>query len=133
MSGDTEITNYEDMIDSRDVIERIAYLEDLPTETTADEDTNADDLITEEEQAELTKLRALAEEGESLEDWPHGATLIRDSYFKTYAEELAEETSETNDLVTQWPYRHIDWESAARELRMDYTTITFDGIDYWVR
>lgn len=128
MSTVDPITNFEDQIDSRDVIDRIAYL------VKCTESNDPDDALTDEETTELATLQALATEGESAtDDWPHGATLIRESYFATYAEELAEETSDTGHLSDQWPYTHIDWEGAARELQMDYTSITFDGIDYWVR
>ena len=27
----------------------------------------------------------------------------------------------------------IDWAQAARELRMDYTSVDFDGVTYWIR
>jgi hypothetical protein len=115
-----EITNYEDVIDSRDVIERI-------------EELTYDDYIRDEsEDAELTALVALAQQGENYsEDWPHGATLIRYSYFKTYAQELADDVCENKP--TEWPWTCIDWEQAARELSYDHTSIDFDGVDYWIR
>ena len=116
-----EISNYDDIIDSRDVIARIEELDAL---------TDAE--ITTDEVNELTILRALAEQGEDVEDWQHGATLIRDSYFEEYAEQLAEEL----DLIpadATWPATCIDWEQAARELRMDYTSVEFGGVTYWVR
>lgn len=122
MSDLNPVTNFDDVIDSRDVIDRIEYLTNLPM-----------DEITEDEESELTALTELAEAGSCYaEDWSYGATLIRDSYFQTYAEELADDLS----LLAhegQWPYTCIDWEAAARGLQQDYTSITFDGIDYWVR
>ena len=57
---------------------------------------------------------------------------IRDSYFQTYAQELADECCEMPKDI-KWPYTCIDWEKAARELQMDYTSVEFDGITYWVR
>jgi hypothetical protein len=116
-----QITHYEDLIDSREVIARIEYL--------ADDDYERD----EDEDAELAALRALADEAAGYAaDWQYGETLIRDSYFKQYAEQLAEEL----DLIPQdakWPATCIDWDQAARELQMDYTSVSFDGIDYWIR
>ncbi len=74
------ISNSDDIIDSRDVIERIAYLH-------ADETDEA-------EQEELDTLLALQEDAEGYaEDWQHGVTLIRDSYFRDYAIELADDIS----------------------------------------
>ena len=152
------IDNSEDIIDSRDVIERIEELEgereslqqDVEDATeqaneaeTDDESTDAgeamrvaqnalDDWDNSEEAGELAALKALAEEGEGYSDWEHGAQLIRDSYFQTYAMELADEIGATSDNDA-WPLNCIDWERAARELRMDYSGIDFDGVTYWVR
>jgi antirestriction protein len=58
--------------------------------------------------------------------------LIRDSYFEDYAQELADDLGLLQKGST-WPYTCIDWEQAARELQMDYSMVTFDGVDYWVR
>lgn len=81
----------------------------------------------------LVPLRKLASQGEcSTGDWQHGATLIRDSYFEDYARELADDIGAVPTERT-WPMTCIDWEQAARELQMDYTSVDFDGVDYWVR
>ena len=118
MQGQNPITNGEDVIDSRDVIARIAYLED------------SEDTSEREERAALVKL---AEEAEGYAaDWQHGETLIRDSYFEDYARELADDLGLIRD-GQGWPYTCIDWEQAARELQMDYTAVDFDGVTYWVR
>lgn len=66
-----------------------------------------------------------------IEDW-ESATLIRDDYFQEYAQDLAENCGLIPDGHA-WPLTCIDWERAARELRMDYTPYTFDGDTYWVR
>jgi antirestriction protein len=114
-----EITNQDDIIDSRYVIERIDTLE-------------ADENRTEEETAELAALKALQEEGECSPDWRYGETLIRYDYFKEYAQQLAEDTGAIRH-ETSWPYTCIDWERAARELKMDYTAVYFGGIEYFIR
>lgn len=117
-----EISNFDDVIDSRDVIERIEEL-------AAIEATD----VTDEERAELDALSALiAEAKDYAPDWEYGAALIRDSYFVTYAQELAEDIGAINPDAA-WPANCIDWEQAARELRMDYTSVEFDGVTYWVR
>lgn len=116
-----EITNFEDIIDSRDIIARIEYLEELG-ENDLDEDALQ----------ELESLKNLAEEGESCADWSYGEALIRDSYFVEYAQELAEDIGALENC-DHWPATCIDWDRAARELQYDYTRIDFDGVDYWVR
>jgi hypothetical protein len=159
-----EISNSDDVIDSRDVIARIEELEEsignsgdcyhcgkLVTRADADEPwlNDAGSAICpafetesphqnigpedEAEAAELRALKALADEAEGYAaDWHHGETLIRDGYFETYAQELAEEC----DMIpagNRWPLTCIDWEQAARELQQDYTAVDFDGVTYWVR
>lgn len=115
------IDKYQDIIDSGDIIERIEYLRGL--EGIGDED----------EQHEVAALEKLASEASDYaEDWEYGVTLIRDSYFKEYAMELADDIGAVPNDVT-WPLTCIDWAQAARELRMDYTAVDFDGVTYWVR
>ena len=156
-----EISNSDDIIDSRDVIKRIEELEserdglaeavdDAKTakvgliEPTDEETDDADDEIATAERAlldwnegdegqELTALINLQSEAEGYApDWHHGATLIRDSYFEKYAEELADDLG-LLPKDAAWPATCIDWEKAARELQVDYTSVDFDGIDYWIR
>ena len=116
------IDNSNDIIDSRDVIARIEELQD-------------DDNRSEEESAELADLLKLAEEGEEASrDWRHGETLIRESYFVDYAQELAEDCGTLPRAGKDaWPLYCIDWEYAARELRYDYSAIDFAGVTYLIR
>jgi hypothetical protein len=123
-------TNSDEIIDSRDIIERI---EEIHGEIDDADDRallypDADDLA--EVQQELAALEALASEGEGYGDWEYGETLIREDYFETYAQELAEDIG---PLPDQWPYSYIDWTAAAKALEQDYMTVTFDGVDYFMR
>ncbi|KKL84222.1 hypothetical protein LCGC14_1966940 [marine sediment metagenome] len=120
------ITNMDDVINSRDIIERIEELE-IELEDGMDNGRSMPD-----EQDELTALKALAEEASCSPDWLYGEMLIRDSYFEEYAQELAEDCG----MVTEganWPNSCIDWEQATRELQQDYMNVEFDGVDYWIR
>lgn len=137
------ISNMDDTIDSRDVIARIGELEDAivdemelladhPLEpVTPAAKTRLDNI--EELEGELAVLKALAAEAEKYtSDWDDGTVLVRDSYFKQYAMEFADDIGAiTGDAC--WPYTCIDWDAAARDLRMDYTAVDFDGVTYWVR
>ncbi len=158
------ISNSEDIIDSRDVIKRIAELEDErdmldgeveDARTQRDEESNKDEpdgevlaglngdidaaeqVLAEwnesDDGVELKALQSLQEQAEGYTDWTHGATLIRDSYFETYARDLAEDLHGDSMGKAEWPFTCIDWEKAARELQADYTGVDFDGIDYWIR
>lgn len=118
-----DVSNLDDIIDSRDIIKRI---EELQADQTND-DVDATEL------EELASLLRLQEEcADYVEDWTYGATLVRDSYFKAYAEELADELG-TVPADVSWPLTCIDWDQAASELQYDYTAVDFDGIKYWVR
>lgn len=122
MTKTREISNSDDVIDSRDVIARIEALQENVDDGTADE----------EEAAELKTLLALQDEAEGYApDWQHGAQLIRDSYFVTAMQELCEDIG---DMPKGFPsYIEIDWEATARNLQVDYTSVEFDGVTYWVR
>ena len=116
------ISNFDDIIDSRDVIERINELVGQLPE------------LDENDRNELAALDALRKQGEDYAaDWDHGEILIRDSYFKEYAQELAEETGAIKNSDITWPYTCIDWDMAARDLQGDYSAIKFSGVTYWVR
>ncbi len=117
-----EINNSQDTLDSRDIEERIEELED----------DNVIQKLDAEDSTELAILRELrAEVQDNNTEWSDGVQLIRDSYFVEYAQELAEDIGQTVS-AEKWPFNNIDWSSAARELQMDYTEVSFDGIAYWV-
>lgn len=139
MTGTESITNDADIIDSREVIERIEYLRNSWAESTGndpdDYELSEDDWragLSDDETAEIVALMELASEGESLSDWQYGETLVRNSHFEDYARELAEDIGAI-DREASWPLYCIDWERAARELQMDYTSLDFDGVTYWAR
>src|SRR5262249_21618457 len=135
--------NTDDVIDSRDVIARIEELQDerqsLQDEYDDAEDDGKAERITlaewdRDNGSELAALLALQDEAEDYsDDWQHGATLIRDTYFEDYARELAEDLHGDAIRQASWPLLCIDWEKAARELQQDYTSVDFDGVTYWVR
>lgn len=119
MSNETEPFDPAEVFDSRDVIARINYLD-------------AQDSLSEEEREEITRLRAFADEAESVPDWQYGETFIRDDYFETYARELAEDIGAISPDA-QWPLNHIDWEGAAQALLMDYSQYEYNGDTYHAR
>lgn len=121
------ISNKDDIIDSRDVIERIEELEsEIETATEDGGEPTEDDV------EELRILKALADEGKGSPDWKHGETLIRESHFVAYAEQLADDIGAINQNA-KWPLNHIDWEAAATELKVDFDEVDFDGVAYLIR
>lgn len=118
-----------DIIDVRDIIERIEELEDEFGQFTI------------EERDELETLRAIMEDlkGNGGDeqwrgDW-YPLTLVRDSYFVDYAQELAEDCGYASgpDGYSNPLFSYIDWEAWARDVRMDYTSTEIDGVTYWYR
>ena len=112
----------DDVLDSREIVERLAELAEAEDAGELDEC----------EPAELALLRRVDAEGRDYcEDWEYGVTLVRDSYFQDYAMELADDLGMLPKEHT-WPISCIDWEQAARELRMDYTSIEAGGVTWWL-
>lgn len=128
-----------DIIDVRDMIARIEELQDNLSdieELRAEGDGELSDEVL-EEQAELNALKAVMEElqgqggDEKWEgDW-YPLTLIRDSYFEVYAQELVEDIGDMPNGIPN--YIVIDWEATARNIQQDYTTIEIEGVTYWFR
>jgi hypothetical protein len=129
----TDISKYDDLVDSRDVIARI---DELEMEIDA---LVGNDVLTMDQQDELEVLRAELKVLEDLQsecedysdDWGHGCTLIRESYWVDYCKELLEDCGELpRDLPR---YIVIDWDATANNVKVDYTEVTFDGVPYLVR
>ena len=117
------ISNQDNVIDSRDVIERIEELEaELQTlqdeveeiednlggidcdddpeaysrteESLEDAKEAVEDWKNSEEAEELAVLKSLAEEASDSPDWKYGETLINDDYFTEYIKELIDDCYE---------------------------------------
>ncbi len=122
-----------DIIDVRDIIARVEELQDA----LGGEDYHTDSELN-DAQNDLNALTAILEELKDLggdEQWEghwYPVTLIRDSHFRTYAEELADDIDAVPKNA-QWPLNCIDWEQAARELQWDYSAVDIDGVTYWYR
>jgi len=137
-----EITNTLDIIDSRDVIERIeeleSELEDLESEI---DDTNIEidqakkDLEGWKELnlEELEALKKLEDEAEGSPDWSYGEQLISESYFTNYCQELCQDIGDIPKELPWYIADHIDWDGVAREIKMDYMEVDFDGVSYFIR
>lgn len=116
------IDNTQEIIDVRDIIERVVELE-----------TEQDGI--ESPCAELAELRGLLSElagyggDEQFEgDW-YPVTLIRYSYFETYMDELLEDIG---DIPRDLPcYLQITVDYVA--LQMDYSSVDVAGETYWYR
>ncbi len=111
-----EITNDMDVIDSRDIIERIEELQATERDV--------------KEHEELTALLALAEEGEQYSpDWSYGSQLIHENYFEEYMDQMLEDCG---DIPKDIPC-YLDITVNYDMLKWDYTELDFDGETYYIR
>jgi hypothetical protein len=115
-----------DCIDTRDLVEERNELRELVYDVKGSLDED-----------DVRRLHAIEKLFRELEDIggnrpEDGVIMIPDYEFEAYARSFAEEIGAINDDA-RWPNNHIDWEAAARHLQMDYTAVTFEDSDYWVR
>jgi len=129
MTIDISTLNGEDIIDVRDIIERI---EELQSEF--DLDAN---LLGEEEREEMAVLLAIMEnlkgyggDEQWRGDW-YPIILIRESYFTDYIQGMLEDCGTIPRDLPHWV--HIDWELTAREVMVDYSSVDVDGVTYLYR
>ena len=142
-----KVTNSEDVIDLREVTDRVEYLEEQPTldddgacyscgsrdlkEGDESHESDCEVLELQRLNALLDELRGNGGDHDWRGDW-YPLLLVRDSYFEDFARQEAEDL----DLIksdASWPYTCIDWERAAQELQSDYGDVEFDGVTYWYR
>jgi hypothetical protein len=130
------ISNTDDVIDSRDVIAWIEELKDMLPESAHDVMPGTATEIA-EIKAELATLEKLAEEASGSPDWTYGETLIRETYFTDYIEQLIDDCYEMPKELNsgEWPWRHVtvDYEAAAEEAKADYIDCDFGGVTYLIR
>ncbi len=67
---------------------------------------------------------------EQCEHYARGSTLINESEFQQYCEEFAYDCGEISRDGSMATY--IDWERYAEDCKMDYSTITFQAVEFYV-
>ena len=135
------ISNYDDVIYSRDIIERIEELESqLETEHGEQETAlsfeywlqNENNSSTPDDVEEYNTLKALAEECKQYNsDWKYGETLIRYSYAEDYCQEELEDCGYIPRDLPWWIV--INWEETTENWLQDYTEVEFDDVTYYIR
>lgn len=90
---------------------------------------SAKEAFGDDEKEELAELENLESE---ISEWRHGEAMIPESEWIDYAQQLAEDIGAIPDNA-QWPCTCIDWERAAKELAYDYSLVSYQGTDYYVR
>ncbi len=113
----TDITNVDDIIDSRDILE---YIEKYKDDKDFEEKVKALQDIVDEYCDNYT---------DGLEYLKFGVFFIRDSYFEEYMSDYFFEVNQVDEALECY----IDIEAFARDQLYDYDSVNFRGIDYWYR
>ena len=123
----------DDIIDTRDLIDRFESLESLHD----NEGGTFNETLTDDEKEEfgtlkeiLAAIKGLGGDEQWRGDW-YPLTLIRERYFTTYTQELLEDTGIIPTNLPDWVA--IDWERTAEAVQEDYTPIEIAGHTYWTR
>lgn len=151
---ETKFNLHDDIIDVRDIIERVEELEEEllaafnEQQVIEDDDTETDDptdgafrewcKVT--KHPEASEYLALCEIIDDLcgnggdEQWRgewFPVTLISEDYFTEYARELVQDIG---DLPRNIPsYLEIDWDATAENIKVDYSETEIDGKTYYYR
>jgi len=131
----TKIDQYADILDVRDIIARFEDVESQLEGLSSIEEAITQGLQEEWEEMGVlgTLLEDLAGNGGDEQwrgDW-YPVTLIRESHFVDYVQELLEDCGTIPKDLPH--YVHIDWERTARDIRTDYSGADFHGVTYWYR
>ncbi len=137
-------------LDTRDLQEQIDNLESEIEELNEDlEDLEKDlgmcgskhELLTTQDEIESAKesLQDLRDElqplldlkAEGIPEWDDGATLIPESDWEEYVEDLLKDCGYISNDVPWWIV--IDWAATADNVAADYSTVDYDGDTYYYR
>lgn len=114
----------QDIIDSRDVIDRI-------------EELINDENLSPAEAEELSLLQELEEKCKFSPDWIYGETIIQEDAFVNYIEELINDCYPMPREISsgEWPWRHmrLDYDAAAEEAKQDYYEFDWNDSTYFIR
>ena len=115
------ITNDMDTIDGRDIIKRVAEI---------------DDAVSEDDYSDIDELEALSSIIDQVGDcvnFENGESLIHEDYFTEYCQELCEDDGDIPKELPWYVENHIDWKGVARERKQDYVEVDFDGVSYFMK
>lgn len=65
-------------------------------------------------------------------EWKYGITFINEYHWENFVHDLVEETTDLNRLPS-YITDNINWDGVAEDIAVDYTTVTFDGEEFYFR
>lgn len=154
------ISNGDSIIDSRDILARVKFLQKLeraaingfktiqaaciadggnleedPDGTwTADDGTMYADTEewTEDEYTELRALQEVVKDADLDHDYRRGGcALINDDHFVEYCRQFAQDIGDISRDSSVAAY--VDWDAYAESVKMDYKQVDFSDAQYWIR
>ena len=130
--SNTAFDGTDNFFDSREVMERIAELEEVGTDTNSEGTEFDADRLCDEFREEYDALIELRDDAEgNIPDWDYGETFISEHYFTVYMMELLSDTGYLPADLPGWIV--IDEEETASNMKDDYTEFEFRGTTYYAR
>ena len=111
----------EDVLDSRDLQERIDYLESFDEEELDDS-----------EKEELESLKELKEESD-FGEWDWGQFFIKRGYWVKYCENMVKDIGDLPRELPSYIQDNIDWDGVADDIEQDYSVVNFGREEYLTR
>lgn len=122
----------DNFFDSREVMERIAELEEVGTDTNSEGTEFDADRLCDEFREEYDALIELRDDAEgNIADWEYGETFISENAFTDYMMELLSDIGYLPTNLPSWIV--IDEEETASNMKEDYTEFEFRGTTYYAR
>lgn len=150
---DNPINN--EIFDTRDLIEYLEHLEQEIVDNFNDflesnELSESNELADDIEEVDLTleafeecfddeichyiEIRDFCREIEYYcDDYSYGATVIHEDYFVEYVEDFCKDCGYISDDLPACIGNNIDWDGVADDFKHDYTSITYECSEYYVR
>ena len=130
--SNTAFDGTDNFFDSREVMERIAELEEVGTDTNSEGTEFDADRLCDEFREEYDALIELRDDAEgNIPDWDYGETFISEHYFTVYMMGLLSDTGYLPADLPGWIV--IDEEETASNVKDDYTGFEFRGTTYYAR
>lgn len=130
--SNTAFDGTDDLFDSREVMERIAELEEVGTETNSEGTEFDADRLCDEFREEYDALIELRDDAEgNIADWEYGETFISENAFTDYMMELLSDIGYLPADLPGWIV--INEEETASNMKVDYTEFEFRGTTYYAR
>jgi len=99
----------------------------------SDLDAMIDDETPEDDEDFIELQESVDQLKKTLEYLDLDETLIRNSYMNDYLIELVYDIGDLPNNLPSYIESNIDWNGVCDDLKMDYSCVEIDGVEYWQR